>query len=298
MAFYSGTIMDLRTYNSRGELSYLFDYREEVTLKLYYYVTRTNGLSAWLTWHAKAFAYDDLGVLLDSDGAYFTMAPWTATDTEPANLWYNPITLKFRMPAKNFIGKVDLWAGGSPDEKLASWNFLAMVKEVPELPQVGGRIIDKWIQRDSLKLSIPGAVQLNDSVELHVRGTISGIPVRAGMQMTVWRPDGSQLAPAVDWAGQNTGETLEWAINIKANQVGVWQGRIIYIGDSTSLDRWEGNLLVVSKVVVEPPPIPPEVPEVPEVPPEVAKFPWVPALLIGGGVALVVASAKPKKKKI
>ena len=111
-AAYYGDILDLRTYNEAGEETRQFIAGEEVRLEIYYTVTRRNGLGAWLAWHAKVKVYDDTGKLLGDETTTFTMAPWTEIDTEPVEPWKTPMVVKFKMPNKDFVGRVELWVGG------------------------------------------------------------------------------------------------------------------------------------------------------------------------------------------
>jgi len=106
------------------------------------------------------------------------------------------------------------------------------------------------------------------------------------------------LAPTIrDW--QIIGSDISLTINISP-VVRVWQvigsdiSFTIHIAPTVRVWQIIGDDISLTVHIVAPP-IPPDEEEEEEE--EEKEFPWLPVALIGGGVALVAASAKPKKIK-
>ena len=114
----------------------------------------------------------------------------------------------------------------SPAEQLLD-SFSGTVLNATAAITYAGKITDKWINKapEGSRLPMPAAVKADgNTFEVGVSyrndstGTITG-----GVRVTVTKPSGAQVTPAVDWAGMGKGVTLSHEYNISAvDQVGTW----------------------------------------------------------------------------
>ncbi len=116
-----------------------------------------------------------------------------------------------------------------------------------------GSITSKWVNKGSLtRQGMPFPCQ-PDSQTFEVGVAYknnSSVDFIIGAEVVVTRPDGSTIAPSVDWAGISPGEVLEVEYNIsKVDQAGEWGIDIRLLGDSDQeLDSFHGTVLNVASL--------------------------------------------------
>jgi hypothetical protein len=94
-------------------------------------------------------------------------------------------------------------------------------------PAVSGKITDKWVNKapEGTHLPIPLSCKADgNTFEIGVTyQNTSSQSIVGGVEVVVTKPDGSKVAPAIDWASMSAGRVLSKEYNIsKVDQVGQW----------------------------------------------------------------------------
>lgn len=121
---------------------------------------------------------------------------------------------------------------------------------------VAGKIVDKWVNKapEGNRLVMPASVKADGNtfeVGVSYRND-SSVNITGGAEVKVTKPDGSVVAPAIDWSGIGIGQTLIKQYNIAAvNQVGNWTIVIRFLTQSMQvLDTFSGTCLIAQVVLV------------------------------------------------
>lgn len=240
------------------------------------------------TWHAKALAYDDLNKKLAGDSSYFTMAPWTAIDIEPVAPWISPMVMQFKMPNKDFVGRIDLVCGGSPDVTVDSLNFLLMVEAVVPKRELANLVVTSY----------EAPLKVGNTCHIKVQFQYQGSAGTATLYSAIGNA-GVFGFDEVVYGSKNISlpETPSW--QVYEREVGIYISSAIRQGiydlyakiDSVISPFYKGVITIGE--VVPPVPVPPTpIPTPTPVPPPPTPVNW--GLILLAGLALLAIKGKPK----